>query len=135
MVAWQDCYCLTVEVETLLRIIEEEKASSAYKAELFNEIFPDNTKQSIINFAYFWRERNLTHNEPIFEQGDPSDCIYTLVSGEITVFFYCWKILSLTILTHSSQKRFHYLQKNQDNGKNQQAVQQQKPSLQIQRQL
>ena len=85
MAAWTDCYCLTVEGETLLRIIEEEKAISAYKVELFNEIFPDHTKQAIINFSYFWKERNYTHNEPIFEQGDPSDCIYTLVSGEITV--------------------------------------------------
>jgi len=84
MVAWQDCYCLTIEVETLLRIIEEEKAVSAYKAELFSGIFPDNTKQSIINFAYFWRERNLVHNDPIFEEGDLSDSIFTLVSGEIT---------------------------------------------------
>lgn len=84
IVAWQDCYCLTIEVETLLRFIEEEKAVSAYKAELFSEIFPDNTKQSIINFAYFWREKNFVHNDPIFEQGDLSDSIFTLVSGEIT---------------------------------------------------
>ena len=87
MISAEECVCISIKASDLYNILENEKKLSGHKVELFTRIFPQQSKAAIINFASYWEEENYKANNVIYNQGENSDSIYALISGEVTVMF------------------------------------------------
>lgn len=85
VVASEDSYCLSLKQENLKRIVDQEVARHAFKIEFFCDLFPDINKYKLVEFALPWEEQVLQVNDVIFQQGEDSEYLYVIMSGEVVV--------------------------------------------------
>ena len=106
ILAAEDSFCITLLQENLNKAIEEEEALYGNKAEFFSSIFTEMSKASLLGFAVLWEEENYEMKDNIFRQGDPSQDIYVLISGEITVIL----LIFFVITKHVSSQKVQQIQ-------------------------
>lgn len=83
--AEEDCYCVSLCREDFATVLENEKALNIDKIEFFKKMFSMIDEKTAIEFALLWENHPCKTNDVIFQQGEPSNYLYVLCTGEILV--------------------------------------------------
>ncbi len=83
--AEDDCYCISLHREDFIKVLENEKALNIDKIEFFKNMFNMIDDKSVIEFSLLWENHPCKLNDVLYQQGSPSNYLYVLCSGEVTV--------------------------------------------------